>query len=362
MRRTWVVLGVLALAGCGSVGAAPEQGAAGSWRELPSSPLSAREAAVGLWTGTEVLIIGGSDEPPCPPNADCPLDPTPLADGAAVDPRTGAWRRIADSPVAFAKADGVVVGRIAYLQPVDGKELLAYHLDGDRWQRLPVPFSPDSWYRLVAAGDRLVVYPASDENGTGQDYALDPKTSAWTPLPADPLGLSFDRTMVYTGARLVLFDHELVPNPGAKRPAVTRAAAYDPVSRRWSRLPDSEILSTDPWLVAGGRLVNPTVGSADGGTVGNWGRSYPHGGILDPVTGDWSPLPAAPGGPVRSAGARTASTAVYVDLTGLVLDVPTGSWLRIPDLPGGPVLGAVVVAAGAELLVFAVADRTWVWR
>jgi hypothetical protein len=39
------------------------------------------------------------------------------------------------------------------------------------------------------------------------------------------------------------------------------------------RLPDSELLTTGPWIPVDGKLVNPSLGSADGGEVNNWGRT-----------------------------------------------------------------------------------------
>jgi hypothetical protein len=50
---------------------------------------------------------------------------------------------------------------------------------------------------------------------------------SWSELPADPLSPSFDRSMAWSGRQLILFDHELVPNPGAEKPALTRVAALD---------------------------------------------------------------------------------------------------------------------------------------
>jgi hypothetical protein len=39
-------------------------------------------------------------------------------------------------------------------------------------------------------------------------------------------------------------------------------------------------------VIVEGRLINPTLGDADGGEVGNWGRTYPYGGIFDPLRGE----------------------------------------------------------------------------
>jgi hypothetical protein len=150
----------------------------------------------------------------------------------------------------------------------------------------------------------------------------------------------------------VLFDHELVANPGAEKPSFTRAAALDLTKRSWRRLPDSTILSTSPWIMAGEKLVNPTLGGADGGPVGNWGHTYPYGGSVAPATGVWSALPNPPVGDTPSAGACTNTTAVYSGVTGAVLYTKTGAWLPVSTVPGGNVTGRTIVAAGADMLVF----------
>ncbi|MBW6435036.1 hypothetical protein KZ829_14940 [Actinoplanes hulinensis] len=343
------------------------EGKAG-WTALPKSPLSPREAVLGLWTGREVLLIGGSDASPCPPSASCVGDPTPLADGAAFDPATDRWRKIADSPVPLTGGESAVVGGTVYVLPPDGKELLAYRIDADAWARMPVPFG--GGYGLLAAGDRLVAYLGSEENGGGKDYLFDPRAATWSALPADPLNPAFDRAMAWTGSELVLFDHELVPNPGSEKPALTRAATLDLAAGSWRRLPDSEILGTGPWLAAGKELVNPMLGGADGGEVNGWGRTYPYGGGVAPATGTWSDLPKPPSGDVYSAGARTGGTAVYFGSDGVVLDTTTGTWQRVPAIPGGDVTHRTVVAAGVRMLVFggasfdgtpAVVDDAWIW-
>jgi hypothetical protein len=110
----------LLMAACGA-GESPgpssgDTARANSWQAVPAGPLGPREGALGLWTGHEVLLIGGSDAPPCLPNASCvPPEAPPLADGAAFDPLTREWRRMADSPVPFEWAQGLVVGTTAYV-------------------------------------------------------------------------------------------------------------------------------------------------------------------------------------------------------------------------------------------------------
>ncbi|MFK3985202.1 hypothetical protein ACI2K4_33115 [Micromonospora sp. NPDC050397] len=376
VRITPVLCALLVLAGCAPGTASRTLPAVGelAWREIAGSPLAPRQGALGLWTGREVLLIGGSDEPPCPPNADCGLDRTPLADGAALDPRTGLWRRLASSPHPFAIASGVVLGGTAYVLPGGGEPrgqpgLLAYDIAGDRWRELPVPFDPTR-YGIAGTGDRLVAYLLSDETGDGADFALDPSTGTWQRLPDDPLGPSFDRTVAWSGAELVLFGRELVPDPNGEKPAIARAAVLDP-GAVWRRLPDSTILSAGPWLLDEGRLVNPTLGGADGGRVDNWGATYPFGGILDVAGGRWSALPAPPGGVTVSAGARGRSNALYLDVDGWLLDTTTQRWVRVPDAPDPEPTGHTLVAAGTEMLLFGggrhdrpggtLLNEVWVW-
>jgi hypothetical protein len=330
---------------------------------------------VGLWTGREVLLIGGANGALCPPNAGCTSDGTSLADGAAFDPRTGGWRSIADAPVPLRLSPAAVAGQTAYLLPYSLERvsgLLAYEIGEDRWHEVPLPVDSDGWYQL-AAGDRLVAYLGSHEGGSGEDFVYDPAAERWRPLPADPLGDSFDRTMVWTGDELVLFGAELVPNPGAEEPAVVRAAALDLATGSWRRLPDSEILSSGPWLVADGVLVNPSLGGADGGETNNWGRFYPNGGRLDPATGEWSPLPEPPAGVEYAAGAFGSSTAVYTGVREAVLDVNANRWVGLPGVPDIAFESShTVVAAGTDLVAFGgvywasmvepeLTNQLWIW-
>ncbi len=357
--------------------ASPGDGAP-AWQRLPDGPLTARDGAVGLWTGAEVLLIGGSTAPPCPPNASCVPSDRLLADGAAYRPSSRTWRPIAPAPEPVAWADAVVVGQVAYLMPTypwRGTSLFTYDIGKDRWSRLGAPGEGGEGYRLLNAGGHLVAYRSTDERGPKlPDLFHDPGTEGWRPLPATPLGAGFDRTMVWTGRELVLFDKELIPDPGARGPSVTRAAVLtDPFAAApaWRRLADSEILETSTWLVAGGRLVNPALGGADGGQVGNWGRTYPNGGVLDLPAGRWSTLPPA-SGKLESAGAFDERAAVYTRFAGAVLDVAHGRWIRLPRLPKGSATdGPTVLAAGRDLVLFGGAhwksdtgtlhDEAWIW-
>jgi hypothetical protein len=372
------------LTGCGAGDTpAPTANASAAWQAVRDGPLSPRQGALGLWTGREVLLIGGSDARPCPPGASCiPAEVPPLADGAAFDPQAGTWRRIADTPVPFEWAQGMVVGPTAYLwipgsqgRPKAKSAFLAYRIEENRWEELPLPADDVGWFHgIVQVGDRIVAYTSSDEQGEQPDFVFDPADNSWSELPPDPLSPSFDRSMVWSGRELVLFDHELVPQPGSEKPAVTRAAALDLRTGSWRRLPDSEILASGPWVVVGGRLINPMLGGADGG-ANTWGRTYPFGGILDLASGEWSALPNPPDDEDDfGSGVLNGAASRYFGYGGWILDAARNTWLEIPPLEGEElVTDRTVVAAGADLLVFggarwkeqsfeaALLDEAWIW-
>lgn len=334
-----------------------------SWQEIEDSPLSPRAQAVGLWTGREVLQIGGLNGELCPPSADCLINGTPLADGAALDPRTGQWRRIADAPVPIAGARAAVVGQTAYLMPhtpdpAAETSLLAYDIDDDQWQWLPVPFDSEDWYELAAAGDQLLAYLVSDEQAHTEDFLFDPATGSWRALPPDPLPDSWGRTMDSTGDELVLLSHELADTETS--PPLTLAAAFDPAAGSWRRLPDLDVPLAGPFLAVDGLLVSATVREA-----------APMGGRLDPANGEWSPLPPPPSGIEHAAGVFTDSSARYFGIRDAVFDVTFDRWVQLPVLPDGGFASHTIVAAGTDLVAFSgvrwqgmepeLSNQTWVW-
>ena len=149
-------------------------------------------------------------------------------DGATFDPATGVWEQIADAPLEIPWATTAVVDGVLYLLTDRGGDgpsaLLAYDVTTDRWATLPMP--PDGSGRLVEHGDVLLSVPASDESGAAVDSWFDPTTSTWHRLPEDPLGPSYDRSVVVVDGRVILTAKDLVPSPGSG-------------SRRWCGSPSS---------------------------------------------------------------------------------------------------------------------------
>lgn len=333
------VLLTLAAAGLlvGVVGSAGSDVETRPWKELPAPPLSPREFPAGFWTGEEVVLVGGSDAPPCPPTASCTVPKAPpLSDGAAYEPEAGAWRSIPDAPVGFSWASPVVIGSTAYLwvpgeapRPQAPSTFLAYRIDEDRWEELALPPEDPHAYQLMTAGERIVAYSWGDEPREIPDFVLDPGSETWRELPDDPLSPGFDRVMRWSGGELLLFDHELVENPPGDIPL--RGAALDLESGEWRVLDDPEVE-----LARSGWTSSQQDDFVNAGSVGE-------------------------------------AHAEYRLRSGVVLDRTTGERLRMPELEAleHAYGGTTDVTAGTDLFVFlgsewsdpdgALHARAWLW-
>jgi hypothetical protein len=363
MRARWLTPLLLPLlfvvGGCGdevTVGQSPDPHAkAAGWKRLPDPPLSPRLGQVTVWTGSEVIVVGGDIGDPCPPNADCARATAAARDGAAYDPAARTWRPIADAPVTLpAYTAGVVVKGHLFVR--HDNALLDYDVATDRWTTLPRPVS--EWYALVADGHRLVLVSGSDEDGDRPDLAYDVATERWSELPADPIGPAFNRGLIATPAGLVLTAQELVPNPGADGPSLVLAALLDRKTGRWTRLPDTGQLGGGSAGWTGTRIVDPSLGGADGGEVGNYGRTIPFGGIIDPVAKTWSPLPNPPheftgGWSVEAVGPA------LIAANGWIYNDSNKVWTEIPRPAGAPEQPGrgVWTGSGFTLVVIGGSDR-----
>ena len=143
----------------------------GRWRLLASSPLSARSSAAVVWTGTEMVVWGGSNAGEF------------LGDGAAYDPADDSWRPIAPGPLAPAMMPAVVW---------TGSEMVivgGLNLDGQAAAYDP---AADAWRRLEPAPDRPGVFQPAVWTGRAMLFATESGTVLAHPVTSGGWTVAFD--------------------------------------------------------------------------------------------------------------------------------------------------------------------------
>jgi hypothetical protein len=331
-----------------------------------------------VWTGDEVLVWGGEN-----PDG-------PLADGAAYDPITDTWRLLPPSPMSARNAPAVAwTGDRAVFWGGHGAGI--GHRDGaiydpaaDEWTPIAeAPIASAGRPQAVWTGEEVLVVAGFN---SGEAAAYDPATDRWRelpPMPGQPLPPNVQA--IWTGDELVV---RAMPRSvgGAMREALY---AYAPAEGRWRALPSvspSGGASLAAWT--GDRLVRVTQehgapiathvpGAGNWTGIGTWPEDVrgmevsvwtgthlllfgggDHAWLLDPSTGALDPTPAG-GGPERIQPAAVWADGVLVVWGGFE-DLDDGLVLRPveppPSQPGTTVaLPTEVPATGAGGATVAVA-------
>jgi N-acetylneuraminic acid mutarotase len=253
----------------GSVTANPSR--VGVWSELPVGPLEPRTGAYSVWTGHEMLIWDGHDFNRDPTHA--PFGANFFTDGAAYDPSTHRWRRIANSPleVAYNSAEPddlnppavwtgteLLVFGVEATDPTSQGVALAYNPATNRWHILATPLADMNLGAASAVwtGQRVVVFAGpnlglspppspANSNGVGSvsvsslgvSATYDPRTNRWQRIATFPLAPRSLATSIWTGSELMVWGGD---NP-ARLPELNDGAAYNPRTNRWRILPPSPI-------------------------------------------------------------------------------------------------------------------------
>jgi len=170
-----------------------------AWRPIPSAPVPARQGATAVWTGKEVVVWGGDDGTAGPSTNYLPNNY--YGQGAAYNPLTDTWRKIASSPLKSRSGhDAVWSGTEMFIlggtHPApDGTgryldSVAAYNPATDAWRSIPLPAAvptdtaSTTWVPTARAGAVAVWtgtqvmlvggYDEFHQNGTYTDVALTP--------------------------------------------------------------------------------------------------------------------------------------------------------------------------------------------
>ena len=303
-----VLIGALAACGPGGDGAASRNSttttahSAEGWEQLPEAPLSPRaEAVLVTLDDGRLLVVGGDSHPGChdtiplrdspsaaPPSpasayprvehvstADCagPGKETRLRDGAILN-SAGEWTVIAEAPVPLSQPSGeVVIAESVYFssptrhfgfEKKSDPAWVSFDVAANSWRRLPHPMAgerpPDG---LVRAGERVIAFHTSDEQGELPDFIYDPAAGEWSELPDDPLPASFDRMMAWTGSGVGVLGREIAALNQPNGPPL-RGAVFDLATERWRPLDAEDVSHSNvTWEWALARVVNASAVGED---------------------------------------------------------------------------------------------------
>jgi hypothetical protein len=197
--------------GGGCCGDANASGAAynpstGVFRKLARSPLAPDQHPFGAWTGRELVLSVSGTDPEGKPY------PARYARTAAYDPVKNSWRRLAPAPAHGGAAtwDGrelLVVGASA-----NGRMALALNPLTNRWRVLaPTPAAANGG-SVFWTGSRLLLWAGH------RGYGYDPRTNRWSPLPRSPLRSRDGSIVVWTGKALIVWGGEIGTPVGTSTP------------------------------------------------------------------------------------------------------------------------------------------------
>ena len=213
-------------------GTANPSGPLDTWTALPTGPLSPREDATSVWTGTEWMVFGGRQ------------GLMAMNDSAAYNPATNTWRSLAVNPTMHPGARAVWTGHVVAVLAKAGGWI--YDPVVDTWTELPRQ-SADSSTTAVSAdaiwtGHEVVVIGVAESNGHGALGArgLDPTTMTWGPLvPTGALAPSIAVMGAVAGARWDGVRVQVWLTTG-------QGWAYDPAAGTWEVLAPLQVPGSNP--------------------------------------------------------------------------------------------------------------------
>ena len=313
----------------------------GHWRMVDAGPLATRGEPHAVWTGKEVIVVGGLI-----------IDQyQALDDGAAFDPNTETWRRIAPRPRgrvlnAVWTGDEVVTFAGDSLDPSTIANGFAYSPTTDTWRPVPLPASKSTPRELVWTGSRVLAWQPTASTGA----LYDPATDAWTAMPDNTVpGAVSVGVAAWTGKELAI-EGAVTPDRGG--PVEQRLFLFDPERMSWrvSAKPPAE-LNTWPFLDAGVSAGGFVVSGVPNGSP-PLGQSTTL--IYDTARDRWRSVAA----PFPQATYPTVSLADRILVQGQgpfnVLDARADRWSS-SGTPPGPVVGdGAVVPTDANIFVFGI--------
>jgi len=330
-----LVLGALVAA---ATATSSTRSSTGSWRLLPAAPVSFKQNQSGVWTGRRLIVIGRT--PLVNPSRDV---------AAAYDPATNHWTTLTPRSTHDYVPGYQTIWTGKQMLAFDPFHSVAYIPATNRWRVLPKSINLGfvSWTGREAIGWGGGCCGDAQRDGS----AYNPVTGNYRKLAPSPLGASQHALGAWTGREVILFVSRYDVNGRPRQASVATAAAYDPATNRWHRLPP---------LPQGGYAMGTSAWDGHELLVVGAGKTGRSAYAYSPATSRWRTLASLP-------AARAAGIAVWAGTRlllvggenragkslrdGLAYDPKTNRWTRLPVSPLRQLYGAAAVWTGRELIV-----------
>jgi len=326
---------------------------AASWQPLPEAPIVGRLGPSAVWTGTEMIIWGGTARSGKIESG---------YEGAAYNSTARTWRTIAPSPPGVEGGAAVVwtgdeMVVWASNSPDGPVGAAVYDPSTDSWRRLPSgPLGKREGYSSVWTGKELIVVGGSlgDTLAKPVAAALDPRTGSWRLLAAldRVTGLMPSPGLVWDGDEIFVMGSVCVNRSSCSPTLLAHDPATDALRKiDLAKAPIAPQQQLKLIGVSGTDLVFSTVGLAN---VRIFIVRY------DPTTGSWSrkgafaPFPVPVGAYTQTAWLGDRYVAADGSSGLQIYGLDTDTWQTIT--PGPSPLnsreGSAIVWTGSELIAW----------
>jgi hypothetical protein len=315
----------------------------GQWRALPDHPAGCRGMDAALWTGRELLFVGGYTTADCMPYPLGPGlpdqgDPVEWLDSYALDVAAGTWRTLSAPPQPLFSGTqcfaawwdfgppvwtGQLVLALDTPDPADLGQpvhVMLFDPDTDTWRvGDPVPGPPRREFVSVWTGRHLLAWGGIHASATYYDeqslpaeaapeaywdadqqrwvishtewladgWAYDPVADTWAPISPAPIPGASQSSAAWTGTEMIVWGGPTGADVWPYQPNPV-GAAYNPTTDTWRTI-------ADPPGDAVGEIAGQSVWTGTEFIVWS-GRSFTDyvGAAYNPATDTWRALPGSP--------------------------------------------------------------------
>jgi N-acetylneuraminic acid mutarotase len=347
-----------------------------AWRERSKSNApSARANHTAVWTGTEMIVWGGLTGPNMNES---------LNTGGCYNPTTNTWRPTSEINAPTSRASYTAVWTGSEMIIWGGSDGVGGLNSGGRYNPATNTWAPTSiinaptarnGHSAIWTGSEMIVWGGLDSSNlytnTGARY--NPKTDTWTPTTTtnSPSERS-SHGVIWTGSEMIVWGGEnygFYLGGGTHRVFVTTGARYNPSTNVWTPISSADA----PYTLYG----FATIWTGSEMIVwGSYNTSSPNvGGRYNPTTDSWRPLPneSAPSARHTQAAVWTGQemmiwggynnpageTPRYLN-SGGSYDPSLNNWSTASDFSApAQRSGHSAVWTGSEILFFGGAFRTY---